>query len=190
MYSSDLDRNQQLVLLVLARQSIAHGLSYGVKPEVNAADYEPALQAIRASFVTLTIQGKLRGCIGALEARQPLVEDVSGHAWAAAFSDHRFRPLDRSELESIRISISVLSVAEPVSFANQSDLLSQLRPGEDGLIMQAAGRRGTFLPSVWRSLPEPGEFLAQLKLKAGLPVDYWSDDLLVSRYTTLEFAED
>ena len=131
---------------------------------------------------------QLRGCIGTLEACRPLAEDVSRNAWAAAFRDPRFPPLQESELAGLDIHISVLSEAEPVTFGSEQDLLGRIRPGVDGLILEERSARGTFLPSVWESLPEPEQFLAHLKLKAGLPADYWSASVRMWRYTTQSFG--
>ena len=169
-------------LLDLARASIRAGLEGG-EPRVRATDYPAGLQAPRASFVTLNVAAQLRGCIGTLEAHQPLVLDVAQNAFAAAFRDPRFPALGRDEFARIEIHISILSVPEPVSFASEADLLARLRPGVDGLIIEEGYRRGTFLPAVWESLPEPGEFLRQLKRKAGLPADYWSAGIRIRRYT-------
>jgi len=176
-------------LLQVARDSIRHGLEHGGQLQVDEQDYPPALQAHRACFVTLHRDGSLRGCIGHLEAIQPLVVDVAGNAYAAAFQDPRFPPLKSSELDAIDLEISVLSVPEPLPFDDREDLLSKIRPGVDGLILAApAGHRGTFLPSVWESLPRAEEFLSNLVLKAGLPMGYWSDDIRMQRYTTESFA--
>ncbi len=176
---------QVQTLLQLARESIAHGLAHGEPLPVQASDYEEVLQAVRASFVTLQIQGRLRGCIGSLEASMPLVEDVVQHAYAAAFSDPRFPPLTDQELPRLDIHISILTPSTPMTFADEADLLRQLRPGVDGLIIAQGGRRATFLPSVWDSLPEPTQFLQHLKLKAGIteePLEAW-------RYTAENIPE-
>jgi len=172
----------RVALLELARASIRAGLE-GDEARVRAADYPAALQAPRASFVTLNVAAQLRGCIGTLEAHQPLVLDVAQNAFAAAFRDPRFPALGRDEFARIEIHISVLSVPEPVPVASEADLLARLRPGVDGLIIEEGYRRGTFLPAVWESLPEPSEFLRHLKRKAGLPADYWSAGIRIRRYT-------
>lgn len=177
-------------MLSLARESIIHGLDTGSALKVSPQDYPPVLQAERACFVTLTRWGDLRGCIGHLEPVQSLIEDVAENAYSAAFRDPRFPSLQREELDEIRVEISVLGLPSPIEFADEEDLVAQIRPGIDGLILEApTGHRGTFLPSVWESLPEREEFFAHLKLKAGLPVDYWDDQLTISRYTTEAFEE-
>lgn len=150
--------------------------------------YPAALQAERASFVTLTIDHQLRGCIGVLEAIRSLVVDVAANAFAAAFEDRRFAPLAAGEYPRLTIHISVLSPPAAMSFVSEADLLRQLRPMADGLVLEEQGYRGTFLPSVWETLPEPREFLRHLKRKAGLPEDYWTASLRVSRYTTESFG--
>jgi AmmeMemoRadiSam system protein A len=183
-----LSESQRALLLGVARQSIEHGLKQRRPLPVVPAEHPP-FDLPGASFVTLHRQGALRGCIGSLEAHRPLLLDVAQNAYAAAFRDPRFEPLQPQELEDLDIDISILSSPEALSFDNQQALLDQIRPGVDGLILEDGARRGTFLPSVWSSLPDKADFLAQLKLKAGLPVDYWSDKLKVWRYTTECFGE-
>lgn len=174
------------LLLNLARDSIAHGLETGRALSVAVEDFSAALQQPRATFVTLELDQRLRGCIGMLDAMRALVDDVAHNAWAAAFSDPRFPPVSRHEAEQLSIHISVLSPSQAMTFSSELDLLRQLRPGVDGLILQEGARyRGTFLPSVWESLPEPRDFLRRLKQKAGLPESYWSETLTVRRYTTV-----
>jgi AmmeMemoRadiSam system protein A len=156
---------------------------------VEPADYAPALQASRAAFVTLHQHGQLRGCIGHLEAVQPLVQDVAENAFAAAFRDPRFPPVGASELDALHIEISVLTPPQPMQFSSEADLLAQIEPGRDGLILVEGRARGTFLPSVWASLPQPEAFLRHLKLKAGLPQGHWSPEIRISRYRTESFSE-
>jgi AmmeMemoRadiSam system protein A len=189
MPSQNLNETQQRALLDIARRSIEFGLQSGRALPVDAADFDKVLRSDAASFVTIHERGELRGCIGALKAYQPLVADVAEHAYAAAFTDPRFPPVAEAELARLEISISVLGEPEPMHFTSEADLLHQLRPGQDGLILEDGRHRGTFLPSVWESLPEPRDFWRHLKLKASLPADHWSDTLKVSRYTTFSFAE-
>ena len=176
-------------LLDLARASIQYGLEHGNPIAVTLGNYPAHLQEQRACFVTLQIDHQLRGCIGSLEAHRPLVEDVADNAYAAAFRDPRFAPVSEMEYPQLQYHISVLNPPEPMSFASEPDLLKQIRPGIDGLVLSDRGYRGTFLPSVWESLPTAQEFLAHLKQKAGLPSDYWSDTLRVDRYTVENIEE-
>ena len=169
-------------LLELAGAAIEKALGGG-QLAVRPADYPEPLREPRATFVTLHVDAQLRGCIGTLEARRALVEDVAHNARAAAFEDPRFSPLSLSEFRRLDIHISVLSIPEPMPFDSEEGLLRQLRPHVDGLIIEEGFHRGTFLPSVWEQLPEPREFLRNLKRKAGLPADYWSHTLRVRRYT-------
>jgi len=169
-------------LLKLAARSIEAGLG-GDRLRIRAGDFPPEMRAMRASFVTLSVGAQLRGCIGTLEARRALVEDVALNAYSAAFEDPRFPPLEHTEFGGLDIHLSLLTIPESLSFGSEADLLAQIRPGIDGLVLQEGARRGTFLPSVWEQLSDPTEFLRQLKRKAGLPVDYWSATLRVSRYT-------
>ena len=182
-----LDTSQRQILLQLARDSIAHGLRHGRALPVDILNYPEALRVPRATFVTLHEDGELRGCIGTLEAHQPLVKDIADNAFSAAFRDPRFVPLRAGELPRLDIHISVLSPPVPLTFHDEADLLAQLRPGIDGLILTSPGHRGTFLPSVWETLPRAEEFLRHLKRKANLSADYWSPELKVERYTTEAF---
>ncbi|WP_295543385.1 AmmeMemoRadiSam system protein A [uncultured Thiohalocapsa sp.] len=184
-----LDTSQRHRLLAIARDAIRHGLDTGRPRALDLAAEAPPLRAPRAAFVTLELQGRLRGCIGHLEATQPLALDVSDNAFAAAFRDPRFPPLVLAELAPLYIKISVLTPAVELVFSDEADLLAQLVPGSDGLILADAGRRGTFLPAVWEQLPVPGDFLRRLKEKAGLTPDHWSDAVRVWRYRTESFGD-
>ena len=174
----------QQLLLKIAQNAIFQGFENHRGKASDLGILPDELMEKRATFVTLTIKGALRGCIGMLEACRPLAEDVAANAHAAAFEDPRFPPLTRKEFEKLEIHISILSPPEEMIFSSEADLLRQVRPGIDGLVIQDGFRRGTFLPSVWAELPEKKLFWAHLKLKAGLPADYWSDTLRVFRYTT------
>lgn len=184
---SSLSPEYRTQLLLVARESIEHGLQLDRPLRVQPEAYPTTLRKQRASFVTLHRHQELRGCIGHLEACLPLVVDVAENAFAAAFRDPRFPPLTSRELQDLEIHISVLTPAVPMCFTSEADLLRQLRPGLDGLILEDGHHRGTFLPSVWESLPEAEHFLSHLKLKAGLRPGYWSSSLKVKRYTTESF---
>ena len=186
MELNDSDKQQ---LLTLARDSIRHGLQQGRALSVDSGQYPAVMQQQAACFVTLNRQGLLRGCIGHLAAQQSLVDDVAENAYAAAFNDPRFAGLRAEELDDLHIEISVLTPAEPMQFASEADLLEQIQPGVDGLVLEDGFHRGTFLPSVWEQLPDKQDFWRHLKLKAGLPPDHWSDNVKVSRYRTLAFEE-
>ena len=187
MPSSPLNQTQRQTLRQVARDAIAHELYQYVAMDVDPSQYSPPLCNDCATFVTLQTSGKLRGCIGTLEAQCSLVADVARNAAAAAFSDPRFPRLTRSEFESLEIHISILSPSVPIEFESESDLLGKIRPAEDGLTLIEQDHRGTFLPSVWEQIDNPKQFLQHLKLKAGLPADYWSKTIQVSRYTTESF---
>lgn len=184
-----LESTDKSTLLKLARESIAYGLKHGTALPISSEAYSEALQENGASFVTLHYDKQLRGCIGSLSAYQPLVNDVVQNAYNAAFRDPRFSPLHHDELESIHIHIEVLNPTQLLSFDSEQELIAMLRPGIDGLVLKEGNQTGTFLPSVWSSLPEPADFLQQLKRKAGLPVNYWSDSIVIERYTTEAFEE-
>jgi len=174
------------LLTGLARGAIARALGHGFqRPGLPEWLFQPG-----ATFVTLTQGGQLRGCIGTLEAHRPLAEDLEHNARAAAFDDPRFPPLDETELARTRVEVSILSDPEPMAFRDEADALAQLRPGVDGVILEAGWHRATFLPQVWEQLPSPREFMAHLKRKAGLAPDYWSDDIRLSRYTVEKYKEE
>lgn len=175
------------LLLSLAREAVAGTL----EGKEDCSDPEEASWLARpgATFVTLTKDGRLRGCIGSLEARRPLLEDLRANARAAAFHDPRFPPLERRELPGVRFEVSLLSPLEPLSASSEKEILKSLRPGTDGVVLSLGARRGTFLPQVWEELPEPGEFLRHLKAKAGLPEKDWPEGIEVSRYTVKKWSE-
>ncbi len=172
-------------LLTIARNAIEK--EFGLK--ARTVTPHPDLAKPAASFVTLTQKGQLRGCIGSLEARRPLATDITENAIAAAFNDPRFPPLRRTELEQTRIEVSLLDTPEPIDFSDETEALGQLCPGVDGLILNCGQHRATFLPQVWESLPTPRLFLELLKLKAGLPGDFWSPALRLSRYSVQKWKE-
>jgi hypothetical protein len=176
-------------LLEVARGSIRSGMECGRPLRPDPLAYSEPLRALRATFVTLALEGQLRGCMGGLEPVRALVEDVAEHAFAAAFRDPRFPPLAAAEVARLDLQLSILSPLEPLCAASEQDLLAQLRPGVDGLLIETSGRRGTFLPAVWEQLPEPLEFLRHLKRKTGLAPDFWSDSLAVSRYTVASIGD-
>jgi AmmeMemoRadiSam system protein A len=180
---------ERATLLEIADRSIKHGLEQGTPLSISASDYTEAFQQQRACFVTLLLDGELRGCIGHLEAQLPIIEDVAENAHAAAFRDPRFPPLTSRERDKLEIHISILTPAEAISFISEEDLIAKIRPSVDGLILVDGHHRGTFLPSVWASLPNPRDFLSHLKLKAGLPPNHWSGTLQVYRYETESFSD-
>jgi AmmeMemoRadiSam system protein A len=173
-------------LLTIARNAIAARFGH------QAAAFTPQaeLSAPGATFVTLTQNGQLRGCIGSLEAYRALAVDVAENALAAAFRDPRFAPLERNELTRTRVEVSLLAAAQTIDFVDEDDAIAQLRPGVDGVILSYGSRRATFLPQVWESLPEAHRFIAQLKLKAGLPADFWSPEVSLARYEVKKWKED
>lgn len=177
------NNHDRAILLQTAKESIAYGIAHHKPLLLTLENYPPQLLQHRACFVTLHLSGQLRGCIGTLEANQPLILDVAANAYNAAFKDPRFTPVHANEVPQITLDISVLSPPQPMHFTSEADLLQQIRPKVDGLILSDLGRRGTFLPSVWEQLPNPKDFLNHLKNKAGFPADYWSDTLRIENYT-------
>ncbi len=182
-------RPEERVLIDVARDSVRHGLRTGRAMPVDVAAFSTALRATAASFVTLTLRGALRGCIGKLAATQPLVADVAENAYSAAFRDPRFPPLDAAEFLALRFAVSVLTAPEPFPVRDERDLLARLEPRVHGVILSDGPHRATFLPKVWEDLPDPRRFLAHLRMKAGLPVDYWSDDLRFEVYRCHEVTD-
>jgi AmmeMemoRadiSam system protein A len=165
---NDYTKEEKLLLLSTADDAVRFGLENHQVLQIKLEDYPK----------------KLRGCIGTLEAYQPLIQDVARNAYAAAFHDPRFYPLTPEEYPKITKHISILSRPEIMSFVSEQDLLQKIRPGIDGLILSDYNHCGTFLPAVWESLPTPELFLQSLKLKAGLPEDYWSSTIKIERYTS------
>jgi AmmeMemoRadiSam system protein A len=177
-------------LLGVAAASIDHGLSrHGALPVV-PQDYPELLREPRASFVTLRIGPRLRGCMGSLEATEPLVVNVARNAFSAAFRDPRFTPVVREEFPQLAIHLSLLSRPEPLEFESEEQVLSLIRPGIDGLTLIEGSRRATLLPAVWTTVADPREFLTHLKKKAGLPANYWSPTVRVERYTAESVGHD
>lgn len=172
-------------LLQLARNAIARRFGLAENPAVD----RPELHEKSATFVTLSQNGELRGCIGSLEAWRPLITDVEENARNAAFRDPRFKPLSKAELPITRVEVSLLTPAEPINFSSEADALAQLRPEIDGVIFTAGHRRATFLPQVWEQLPDPAQFMAHLKQKAGLPANYWGPDIQLERYSVKKWKE-
>ena len=172
-------------LLARARNAIATSLGVHEAPE----PWHAALVDAGATFVTLHVDGALRGCIGRLVPSRALDDDVRANAMAAAFDDHRFASIAHEELPRLQIEVSVLGPATPLNATSEAEALRVLRPGVDGVILSWRGQSATFLPQVWTNLPDPAEFLRALKRKAGLPADFWADDLHLSRYQVVEYVE-
>lgn len=174
-------------LINIARDSIQSGIEDHAPVSIDLQGLDEEIRQLGASFVTLRIDGQLRGCIGSLVAYRPLAIDVLENAYSAAFRDSRFLPLRADEFPLLHYHISVLGEASTMHFQSEQDLLDQLVPHVDGLILKLGDLRATFLPSVWEQLSEKAEFLNHLKSKAGLPFDYWSDDLKIDRYRVESF---
>lgn len=173
------------VLLALARASIASALGQTCFADQSA----PWLREKGACFVTLNQGGELRGCVGHIEPRHSLLEAVTVAARAAAFEDPRFPPLSASELAITRIEVSLLSALEPMAVPSEAEALSNFRPHVDGLLLESGRHRGIFLPQVWGSAPDAQDFLGLLKLKAGLPPDFWSDEIRLYRFQVAKCSE-
>lgn len=190
MITDLLTDEEKKILLKLARQSIELAVGGHPPPHLVLEDYSPNLKEQGASFVTLTENGDLRGCIGALEPYQPLVQDVCEHAVAAALDDFRFSPVTPNEVSRLVIEISRLTVPQPLQYDHPQDLPNRLKAGSDGVILRDGIRRATFLPQVWEKLPDPVEFLSHLCQKMGAPADLWKRKLLqVFTYQVEEFQE-
>ena len=191
MTTNPLTLEEKHLLLRLARQSIQLVTSRCPLPPLNLAEFSPTLREDGASFVTLTEFGELRGCVGALEAYQPLVQDVCEHAAAAALEDYRFQPVRLDEVANLEIEISRLTPPIPLEYEHPLDLLRLLRPGIDGVVLRDGLRRSTFLPQVWEKVDRPEEFLSHLCLKMGAPANLWQRKILtVSTYQVEEFKEE
>lgn len=179
------DRDLGAALIATARGAI--DAAFG-RPEARVRPHA-ALDRPGATFVTLKQDGELRGCIGSLEAHRLLAIDVRRNALAAAFSDPRFPPLVAQELDVTTVEVSLLSPASRVEVADEEDLLARLEPGVDGIVLELGRRRATFLPQVWETLPAPRDFIGALKRKAGMPANFWSPEMRVSRYTVSKWQQ-
>jgi AmmeMemoRadiSam system protein A len=177
------------VLISIARHALEVAIPNSPARQVDLDSLPREYAEPRACFVTLRLAGELRGCIGNVEARRPLAIEVAEHARSAGFRDPRFPPLDGSEFSQIRIEVSVLSRLESFSVSSRSDLLRQLRPGVDGLVIEEGHARGVFLPSVWDQLPNANTFVSHLMQKAGLAEDHWSERISFSRFTSESYEE-
>ncbi len=185
-----LTNEEKKTLLSLARAALEAGVRGAAVPPVDLDAMSPSLRSPGASFVTLTIRGELRGCVGALEAYQPLAKDVCEHAVAAGLDDPRFQPVSPEELASIEIEVSRLTPPRALDYRDPPDLLERLRPGIDGVTLRDGGRRATFLPQVWEKLPDKAAFLDQLCAKMGASPDTWrTRHLQVQTYQVEEFHE-
>lgn len=174
------------IVLAIARAALSSALGAPQRADERAAWlHEPG-----ATFVTLTQAGRLRGCIGSLQAWRPLLDDLKHNAVAAGLRDPRFHPMTTGELSCTRVEASLLSAAEPLHFDSEADALAQLTPGIDGVTLEYRNFRSTYLPQVWEHFPHPERFLASLKQKAGLPTDFWSREVSLSRYTVEKFREE
>lgn len=174
------------ILIPVARDVIAKAVG---RPGVAVEESLPWLQEAGATFVTLTQKLQLRGCIGSLQAHRPLLQDIKANAYAAAFRDPRFPPLQAEELDKTEIEVSLLSAMQPLQFQGEQHALAQLRAGLDGVVLEFGAYRSTFLPQVWEQLPEAGDFMAHLKQKAGLPATFWHEEVRLYRYTVKKFRE-
>lgn len=190
MFSPSMDCCEQgKALLQIARSSIARALQVDHFDNDAVDTSANWLAEPGATFITLMQHGRLRGCIGSLQAHQALIDNVSSNAVSAALHDNRFPPVTINDFGSISLEVSLLSTLQPLTFTSEADALAQLRPGIDGVMMEYGVYRSTFLPQVWEILLQPREFLDQLKLKAGLYPDFWDDAIQLSRYTVQKWRE-
>jgi AmmeMemoRadiSam system protein A len=173
------------LLLTIARAAIARELGR----EARSPEEAPWLHEPGATFVTLRQRGELRGCIGSLEPRRTLVQDVKANAVSAAFRDPRFRPLALDELDTTQVEVSLLSALESLAFQDEPQALAQIERGVHGVTFEYGYHRSTFLPQVWEELPDIHEFIAHLKQKAGLPPDFWDPEVRLARYTVSKWGE-
>jgi len=186
----NLTLEEQKIMLRMAREAIEYRVRGEKLPPIQTTSLTPNLSEQGATFVTLTIGGQLRGCIGTLEAYQPLADDVREHAIAAAFEDPRFPPLSEDELSRIQIEVSRLTRPIPLEYKDADDLLSKLRPSVDGVLIKDGLRRATFLPQVWEKIPDPSEFMDNLCYKMGAAHHHWRNKHLdVFTYQVEEFHE-
>ncbi len=185
---NDLSEDERAELLSIARQSLQVSVSTGDLPGIDPNALPDGLKQPGAAFVTLHLRGELRGCIGSLVAWRSLAMDVAENTRAAALRDPRFSPVSPAELSEIDLHISVLTPPEVMTVCDEDDLLAQLVPYQDGLILSCGNARATFLPAVWEQLPDPVQFVTHLKHKAGWAADFWSPDMRCERYQALSIG--
>jgi len=190
MPETRLSEDDRSFLLAVARKAIEDGISGKPLPTIDHGSLSSDLLKIESSFVTLTLNDRLRGCIGALEAYQPLVDDVQEHALAAALDDYRFSPVNQNEIKHIHIEISRLTPSVHLDYEDPLDLPGLLVPNVDGVILRDGRSRATFLPQVWGQVPDPSKFLDQLCLKMGASPNLWKSKVLdISIYHVEEWSE-
>ncbi len=179
---------ERQTLIQIAREAIRSPLEGEKNYNINLRHFNARLQAERATFVTLNLNGRLRGCIGSLAAHRALVVDVASNAQAAAFKDPRFSKLTHAEYQQVDVHISVLTKPRPMTVSSREELIEKLTPGLDGLVLKQGANQATYLPSVWSQIPDPARFVSELRRKAGLPGEGWSDEMTVQTYRTEEFC--
>ncbi|WP_101760469.1 AmmeMemoRadiSam system protein A [Oceanicoccus sp. KOV_DT_Chl] len=176
---------QQQQMLAAAHGSIHHGLTMGTRLEVNLQQYDTVLHQPCATFVTLKIDSLLKGCIGSIQTEQSLIENLSENAYCAAFEDNRFPALTHDELSLLEIEIALLGDLEQLPCATAAELVAQLRPGADGLVLTDGDLSATFLPSIWQQVNHPEHFVRELSLKAGIDYHHWNPDIMAERYSVV-----
>ncbi|MFQ5697974.1 MAG: AmmeMemoRadiSam system protein A [Myxococcota bacterium] len=180
-------REERDLLSGIAWRSVERAAHRKPPLRIDASTYPERVREPGASFVTLRLAGALRGCIGSLEPTRSLVDDVAHNARAAALDDPRFPPLEPEELARLELHLSVLGPLERIPVGTREELLAQLRPGMDGLVLRHDSRRATFLPGVWESLPEPEAFVSELERKAGFDTRAWKKGVDAFRYTVWDW---
>jgi AmmeMemoRadiSam system protein A len=189
-WGDHLTNEERVILLQLAREALIEGVQDRTLVPLDLESLPPQLTQLGATFVTLTANRELRGCIGSLEAVRPLAEDVRVHAVAAALEDYRFPPVQMHEVDQLTIEISRLTTPQLINTRGAEDLLAQIRPGLDGVILREGIQRATFLPQVWEKIPEVEDFLAMLCRKMGEHKNYWREkDVQVLTYQVEKFQE-
>jgi len=182
---------EKKLLLNIAREAIYHAVTHQKLIPLDLSAFSKTLQDQGASFVTLTRDGALRGCVGTIEATMPLVLDVKEHAVAAALHDFRFAPVEKREVDQLVIEVSRLSQPAPIRYTTPGELPESIRIGIDGIVIRRGMNRATFLPQVWEKIPDPERFLSQLCLKLGCPAETWQNEMLdVSSYEVESFSEE
>ena len=190
MDAPSLTNEEKSTLLRLAREALEGSVRGKPLPVVDLETLPANLRANGASFVTLTVNGELRGCVGTLVARQPLAQDVREQTVSAALHDFRFSPVQERELDQIRIEVSRLTPPVALAYSSPEDLRAKLRPHVDGVILHYGARRATYLPQVWKKLPDPDQFLGSLCEKMGTEPEFWQySPVSVETYQVEDFHE-
>lgn len=186
--SIDLTIEEKQHLLALARQTLVNYFNPR-QSDIESQAQDALLSRHQGCFVTLFLDGKLCGCMGDIEGLRPLAKSIPELALCSAFKDNRFLPLLASQMERLTVELSILSPLSPLKVRDENALLNYLTEHPYGVVLSDACHRSVYLPQVWEQLPQPEEFIRELKRKGGWAADHWSDGMQVEIFTVEHFCE-